>query len=53
MRKKTKVGRLLNKLGLEKYQALLDAQEIDDEVLLELTDADLEAIGLPLDMPGG
>ena len=44
----SKVGRLLNALDLEKYQALFDAQEIDDETLPELTAEDLDAIGLPL-----
>lgn len=44
----SKVSQLLNALGLEKYQALFDAQEIDDEVLPELTAEDLAAIGLPL-----
>jgi len=38
----------LQKLGLEKYGPIFAEQEIDESVLTELTEADLENLGLPL-----
>lgn len=38
----------LNNLGLEKYAGLFEREEIDLTVLADLTEADLERIGLPL-----
>jgi class 3 adenylate cyclase/tetratricopeptide (TPR) repeat protein len=38
----------LQKLGLEKYGPIFAEQEIDESVLTELTEADLESLGLPL-----
>jgi hypothetical protein len=42
------VGHWLRGLGLGQYEATFRENEIDAEVLLELTDADLEKIGVPL-----
>jgi class 3 adenylate cyclase len=42
------VGGWLRSLGLERYEATFRANEIDGEVLPELTDGDLEKLGLPL-----
>ena len=38
----------LRGLGLERYQQNLRDNEIDPEVLLDLSEADLQALGLPL-----
>ena len=38
----------LRKLGLEKYGPIFAEQEIDESVLTELTESDLENLGLPL-----
>ncbi len=49
MRRNTQpVSEWLATLGLEKYAPLFDAHEIDLEVLPELTDADLQELGLPV-----
>jgi class 3 adenylate cyclase len=42
------VGGWLRSLGLGQYEALFRANEIDAEILPELTDADLEKLGVPL-----
>jgi class 3 adenylate cyclase len=42
------VGHWLRGLGLAQYEATFRENEIDAEVLLELTDTDLEKIGVPL-----
>src|SRR5471030_1646221 len=42
------VGEWLRGLGLEQYGALFRANEIDAEVLPELTEIDLEKLGVPL-----
>ena len=42
------VGHWLRGLGLGQYEATFRENEIDAEVLLELTDTDLEKIGVPL-----
>jgi class 3 adenylate cyclase/predicted ATPase len=42
------VGDWLNSLGLGQYDAVFRESEIDPEVLPELTDADLEKLGVPL-----
>jgi class 3 adenylate cyclase len=42
------VGDWLRGLGLAQYEATFRENEIDSEVLLELTDTDLEKIGVPL-----
>jgi class 3 adenylate cyclase len=42
------VGDWLRSLGLGQYQALFRASEIDADILPELTDADLEKLGVPL-----
>ncbi len=42
------VGEWLRGLGLEQYAALFRANEIDSEVLPELTETDLEKLGVPL-----
>jgi class 3 adenylate cyclase/tetratricopeptide (TPR) repeat protein len=42
------VGGWLRSLGLPQYEATFRASEIDGEVLRELTDGDLEKLGLPL-----
>ena len=42
------VGGWLRSLGLGQYEAVFRESEIDPEVLLELTDADLEKLGVPL-----
>ncbi len=38
----------LQKLGLEKYGPIFAEQEIDETVLTELSESDLENLGLPL-----
>ena len=42
------VGGWLRSLGLEQYEALFRASEIDADILLELTDGDLKELGVPL-----
>src|SRR5271168_654309 len=42
------VGEWLRSLGLGQYDAVFRESEIDSEVLPELTDADLEKLGVPL-----
>jgi class 3 adenylate cyclase len=42
------VGDWLRSLGLGQYEAVFRESEIDSEILLELTDADLEKLGVPL-----
>src|SRR5499427_8421729 len=42
------VGGWLRGLGLGQYEALFRASEIDADILPELTDADLEKLGVPL-----
>jgi hypothetical protein len=42
------LGEWLKGLGLGKYEGTLREHEIDADVLPDLTDADLEKIGLPL-----
>jgi SAM domain (Sterile alpha motif) len=42
------VGDWLRSLGLGQYEAVFRQSEIDEEVLPELTDADLEKLGVPL-----
>src|SRR3974390_899149 len=42
------VGDWLRGLGLGQYEALFRASEIDADILPELTDADLEKLGVPL-----
>jgi class 3 adenylate cyclase/predicted ATPase len=42
------VGEWLRALGLGQYEATIRAHEIDADVLADLTEADLEKIGLPL-----
>jgi class 3 adenylate cyclase len=42
------VASWLRTLGLEQYEPLFRENEIDDEVLPELTDADLEKLGVPM-----
>jgi class 3 adenylate cyclase len=42
------VGEWLKGIGLGQYEAIFREHEIDAEVLFELTDADLEKIGVPL-----
>lgn len=42
------VGDWLRDLGLEQYGALFKANEIDSEVLPDLTETDLEKLGVPL-----
>jgi class 3 adenylate cyclase len=42
------VAAWLRSLGLEQYEPLLRENEIDQEVLPELTDADLEKLGVPM-----
>lgn len=41
------VGDWLRRIGLGQYESLFRTNEIDDEVLPELTDADLEKFGVP------
>src|ERR1700747_3919583 len=41
-------GGWLRSLGLGQYEALFRASEIDADVLPELTDVDLEKLGVPL-----
>src|SRR6516225_5783818 len=42
------VGGWLRSLGLGQYEALFRASEIDADILPELTEVDLEKLGLPL-----
>ena len=42
------IGQWLNGIGLGQYVALFREHEIDAEVLPDLTEADLEKIGVPL-----
>ena len=42
------VGGWLGTLGLGQYEALFRANEIDADILPELTDVDLEKLGVPL-----
>jgi len=42
------VGGWLRSLGLKQYEALFRASEIDADILPELTDVDLEKLGVPL-----
>jgi hypothetical protein len=42
------VGGWLRSLGLGRYEALFRASEIDADILPELTDGDLEKLGVPL-----
>src|SRR6516162_4199432 len=42
------VGGWLRGLGLGQYEALFRASEIDTEILPELTEVDLEKLGVPL-----
>src|SRR6516165_4555736 len=42
------VGGWLRSLGLEQYEALFRASEIDADILPELTEVDLEKLGVPL-----
>ena len=42
------VGGWLRSLGLDQYEATFRANEIDTDVLPELTEIDLEKLGVPL-----
>jgi hypothetical protein len=42
------VGGWLRGLGLERYEATFRAKAIDADALADLTDSDLEKLGLPL-----
>jgi class 3 adenylate cyclase len=42
------VSEWLQSLGLEQYASVFRQNEIDDDVLPELTEADLEKLGVPL-----
>ncbi|XP_043722983.1 ankyrin repeat and SAM domain-containing protein 6-like [Telopea speciosissima] len=42
------VGGLLQSLGLEKYQLIFQAEEIDMTALMHMTDEDLKALGVPM-----
>ena len=42
------VAEWLNAIGLGQYEALFREHEIDAEVLPDLTEADVEKIGVPL-----
>src|SRR5215831_7698735 len=42
------VGGWLRSLGLGQYEALFRASEIDADILPELTEVDLEKLGVPL-----
>src|SRR6516164_8935619 len=42
------VGGWLRSFGLGQYEALFRASEIDADILPELTDVDLEKLGVPL-----
>ena len=46
--KNSDIERWLQKIGLEDYIPVFASEEIDHEVLVELTDADLKEIGIPL-----
>ena len=43
------IGAWLQSLGLEQYEALFRENDIDAEVLSDLTDADLEKLGVTSD----
>jgi hypothetical protein len=45
------VGHWLRGLGFGQYEATFRENEIDAEVLLKLTDTDLEKIGVPAHRP--
>jgi hypothetical protein len=42
------IGGWLRSLGLGQYEATFRESEIDADILLELTDQDLEKLGVPL-----
>jgi hypothetical protein len=42
------VGGWLRSLGLGQYEAVFGANEIDADILTELTEVDLEKLGVPL-----
>jgi hypothetical protein len=42
------VGGWLRSLGLGQYEGVFRASEVDADILPELTEADLEKLGLPL-----
>ena len=42
------IGQWLNAIGLGQYETLFREHEIDTDVLIDLTEADLEKIGVPL-----
>ena len=42
------IGQWLNAIGLGQYETLFREHEIDTDVLVDLTEADLEKIGVPL-----
>ena len=42
------IGGWLRNLGLGQYEALFRASDIDADILPELTEVDLEKLGLPL-----
>ena len=42
------VAQWLNAIGLGQYEALFRASEIDADILPELTEVDLEKLGVPL-----
>jgi class 3 adenylate cyclase len=42
------IGAWLEKLGLERYRQVFIEQEIDTQILPDLTEAELKAIGIPL-----
>ncbi|MDQ3952816.1 MAG: SAM domain-containing protein, partial [Actinomycetota bacterium] len=42
------LGKLLRRLGLERYQQLLTDNDIDADILPYLSDADLKELGLSL-----
>jgi len=42
------VGAWLRRLGLGQYEAVFQQNEVEADVLPDLTEADLEKIGLPL-----
>lgn len=44
----TKVHQLLEQIGLERYSALFAENDIDDEIVTELEDADLKELGISL-----
>ena len=44
----TDVGQWLAGIGLDRYAATFEASEIRADVLVDLTDADLQQLGIPL-----